>query len=129
MPKCYLRYWNDLHLLTIVICEVPTLARHYIDYKLIALFNRGPAYPCGGGHEWRQLIYCCNDPLQFSDALEHGDIIFAVDVDDYLTYYWDTADNGKTSIHMLFSSHSHDFRTMALLEYEYSWHLDMNVAQ
>ncbi|KAK1699011.1 hypothetical protein QYE76_015708 [Lolium multiflorum] len=47
-PERYMTYGRAMFLLKIVICEVPTKAGHYSDYKLIALFNSGLAYLANG---------------------------------------------------------------------------------
>ena len=84
----------------IVICEVPTKARQYADYKLIALFDRGLAYLEGGGQEWK-FLNCVhfNVCVRYSDAIKHDGIIFAVDETDGSVYCWDPAtDDGIFSI-------------------------------
>jgi hypothetical protein len=48
--------WTDLVLLKVVICQVPTPSGNYTDFKLIALFNRGLAYLCGGAGLWWALL-------------------------------------------------------------------------
>ena len=40
--------WTDLVLQKIVICQVPTRHANYVDFKLIALFDRGLAYLYAG---------------------------------------------------------------------------------
>ena len=89
-------------LLKIVICEVPTKAGQYADYKLIALFDHGLAYLEGSSEEWN-FLSCShlNAGVEFSDAIEHGGIIFVVDGTNGSTYWWDPATpDGIFSIHM-----------------------------
>jgi hypothetical protein len=74
-------------LMKLVICEVPTKVGQYADYKLIALFKTVVAYLEGSSQEWRFLHYSyLNDSVEFSDAIEHGGIIYAVDESEGRTY-------------------------------------------
>ena len=48
--------WTDLVLQKIVIFPVPTRHADYVDFKLIAFFDRGLAYLYAGAFfNWRQL--------------------------------------------------------------------------
>jgi hypothetical protein len=88
-------------LMKLVICEVPTKVGQYADYKLIALFKAIVAYLEGSSQEWRFLHYSyLNDSIEFSDAIEHGGIIYAVDESEGCTYSWDPRNHGNNSIHM-----------------------------
>ena len=71
---------------------MPTRHANYADFKLIALFDRGLAYLCAGAFfSWRepnpQWIIVKAD-THFCDAIEHIDIIYAIDKADGTTYCW-----------------------------------------
>ena len=86
--------WTDLVLQKVVICQVPTPSGSYADFKLIALFNRGLAYLCGGAGLWWALLPsqpCIDGDPQFCDAIEHNGIIYAIDNADGTTYCWNVA--------------------------------------
>ncbi|KAK1608549.1 hypothetical protein QYE76_011241 [Lolium multiflorum] len=87
-PERYMTYGRAMFLLKIVICEVPTKAGHYSDYKLIALFNSGLAYLANGSQEWR-LFSLASWGVDYSDAIEHNGFIVAVDGWTGTTYCWD----------------------------------------
>ena len=103
-PESYALGFSSLNLLKIVICEVPTEAGQYADYKLIALFDRGLAYLEGGRQEWKNLRFAHHNACaKFSDAIEHGGTIFAVDEIEGTMYCWDpAATDGIFSIHMFY---------------------------
>jgi hypothetical protein len=85
----------------LLIYEVPTKVGQYANYKIIAFFKIAVAYLEGGSQEWRFLHYSyLNDSIEFSDAIEHGDIIYAVDESKGRTYCWDPRNHGKNSIPM-----------------------------
>jgi hypothetical protein len=100
-PEMYRFLGRSMVWLKIVICEVPTKAEQYADYKLIALFDHGLAYLEGSSEEW--IFLSCshlNAGVEISDAIEHGGIIFAVDATDGSTNCWDpTTPDGIFSIH------------------------------
>ena len=101
-PERYLRHHSNMYLMKLVICEVPTKAGHYADYKLIALFQSGLAYLEGGSQEWRFLE--CHDQfsglVHYNDAIQHGGIIFAVDAWTGSTHSWNPAQDGNFSINI-----------------------------
>jgi hypothetical protein len=100
-PERYMTYGRAMFLLKIVICEVPTKAGHYSDYKLIALFNSGLAYLANGSQEWR-LFSLASWGVDYSDAIEHNGFIVAVDGWTGTTYCWDQSQAGNSSIHMIY---------------------------
>ena len=79
-------------LLKVVICQVPTRPANYKDFRLIAFFNHGLAYPIGHCGKWinlhvhRRIIH----PPWFSDAIEHKGFIYAVDFFYGWMYCWPT---------------------------------------
>jgi hypothetical protein len=86
--------WTDLVLQKIVIYQVPTRYADYIDYKLIALFDRGLAcLSAGAFFSWRRLTsqWIVKADTHFCDAIEHNGIIYAIDKADGTTYCWDDA--------------------------------------
>jgi hypothetical protein len=94
LPIDYHVSWTDLVLLKVVICQVPTAYGNYTDFKLIALFDRGVAYLCGGADcRWTLLPSksCIDGDPQFCDAIEHNGIIYAIDNADGTTYCWDAS--------------------------------------
>ncbi|KAK1598110.1 hypothetical protein QYE76_018737 [Lolium multiflorum] len=93
-PERYMTYGRAMFLLKIVICEVPTKAGHYSDYKLIALFNSGLAYLANGSQEWR-LFSLASWGVDYSDAIEHNGFIVAVDGWTGTTYCWDQSQAGR----------------------------------
>jgi hypothetical protein len=70
-----------LFLMKIVICNVPTKAGHYADYKLITLFETGLTYLEGGSQEWKFLYHphTLRTHVHYGDAIEHGGITYVVD--------------------------------------------------
>jgi hypothetical protein len=106
----------DLILLKVVICQVPTTSRHYTDFKLIALFDRGVAYLWGSADcRWTLLPSksCIDGDPQFCDAIEHNGIIYAIDNANGTTCCWDASCK-------LFSS---DFNDNAITLFELLWWL------
>ncbi|KQK14997.2 hypothetical protein BRADI_1g20045v3 [Brachypodium distachyon] len=86
--------WTQLKLQKIVVCQVPTEAGAYSDYKLIALFDHTVAYLRGNEHGWRSLRNSFVGVPRNSDAIEHNGIIFVVEADDGSILCWDRANNG-----------------------------------
>jgi hypothetical protein len=79
----------DLNLLKIVIYKVPTKARHFKDYKFIALFDKALSYLNSHG-AWTYLL---NPKVLFSqgsysDAIKHIGVIFAVHRTDGFISCW-----------------------------------------
>ena len=90
---------------------MPTRHANYADFKLIALFDRGLAYLYAGAFfSWRQLSsqWIVKVDTHFCDAIEHNDIIYAIDKADGTKYCWDNACK-------LFSSDVND-KAMTLFE-------------
>ena len=78
---------------------MPTEARHYADYKLIALFDSEIAYLEGGSQVWRRLDNVSYERRRYHDAIQHGGLIFAVESHGS-TYCWDPKKDGNFSVYI-----------------------------
>jgi hypothetical protein len=97
----------DLNQLKIVIYKVPTKARHFEDYKLIALFDKALAY-LNGRRAWTYLLnpkVLLFSQESYSDAIKHIGVIFMVHWTNSFISCW-YPKHGKFQTIFFFNDHT-----------------------